>query len=118
MIQVLNESGSRWLAVCDVNFDDVDARVACRNIGYKDGKAQCCSSLGGKLTFYNPIEVANVACTGNEVDFTKCSYDMGPDVNCDSGSYATIICTDESPPVEGKCILISLQPNAQTCIFK
>jgi hypothetical protein len=104
MIQVLNETSNHWVSVCDVDFDDMDARVACRNIGYKDGKAQCCSSLGPKLTYYNPIEVANVQCTGHagEVDFSSCPHDMSPDVKCESKSYATVICTDVSPPVESK----------------
>ncbi|XP_053406028.1 deleted in malignant brain tumors 1 protein-like isoform X2 [Mercenaria mercenaria] len=107
MIQVLNETSNRWVAVCDVDFDDVDARVACRNVGYKDGKAQCCSSLGPKLTYYNPIEVANVQCTGQETDFTNCTKDMSPGVKCDSGSYASVICTDVSPPVEDLQVAIS-----------
>lgn len=105
MVQVLNETANRWVSVCDTDFDDLDARVVCRNIGYKDGKAQCCSSLGEKLTFYNPIEVAEVKCTKNETDFTKCPQKMGSDVICPSGKYASVICTDTSPPEEGKDFL-------------
>ena len=54
MVQVMSENNT-WVSVCDTGFDDVDAKIICRNIGYKDGKAQCCSSLGQKLVNYNPI---------------------------------------------------------------
>ena len=54
MVQVMSENNT-WMSVCDTGFDDVDAKIICRNIGYKDGKAQCCSSLGQKLVNYNPI---------------------------------------------------------------
>ncbi|KAL4227453.1 CD5 molecule-like [Mactra antiquata] len=101
MVQVLNETANRWVSVCDTDFDDVDAKVVCKNIGYKYGKPQCCSSLGTKLTFYNPIEVTNVKCNGTEPDFSKCIYDMGQNVTCPSGEYASVICTDDSPPSEG-----------------
>ena len=101
MVQVLNETANRWVSVCDTEFDDKDASIVCKNIGYKDGKAQCCSSLGDKLTFYNPIEVADVQCKGNESGFTKCPQKMGADVSCSSGKYASVMCTDSSPPEEG-----------------
>lgn len=102
IVQVLNESTNRWVSVCDTDFDDTDARVLCRSIGYKDGKALCCSIFGSKLTLINPIEIANVQCTDNDTDFTQCTQEMRPNVTCPSGTYASVICTVTSPPVEGK----------------
>lgn len=107
MVQVLNESTNRWVSVCDTDFDDIDARVLCRNIGYKDGKAHCCSIFGSKLTLINPIEIANVQCTNNDTDFTRCTQEIHPNVTCPSGTYASVICTLTTPPVEGIKALIS-----------
>ena len=57
MVNVLSDflGAKDWVSVCDTGFDDVDAKVVCRNLGYKDGKAQCCSGLGVRLTKYTPI---------------------------------------------------------------
>ena len=31
---------NKWAAVCDEDFSQVTARVACRQLGYKDGRFQ------------------------------------------------------------------------------
>ena len=40
-------------------------------------------------------------CNGTETDFSQCPKELG-NVTCQSGMYATAVCTDNSPPVEGK----------------
>ena len=35
---VLIIHGKAWHAVCDKDFENNDARVVCRTLGYKDGK--------------------------------------------------------------------------------
>ena len=64
MVQVMTDT-NKWVSVCDTGFDDVDAGFICRNIGYKDGKSQCCSSLGPKLVKYNPIGKLNLIFINN-----------------------------------------------------
>ena len=56
MVQ-LSLSATGWTSVCDVGFEDIDAKVVCKSLGYKDGKAQCCSALGSKLIKYSPIGI-------------------------------------------------------------
>ena len=97
---MLNETNNRWGGVCDTDFDDNDAKVICRSLGYKSGKAECCSALGPKEA-YHKIAVSKVRCHGNETVFSNCSYEMGPNVKCDSGQYASAICSDQSEMVEG-----------------
>lgn len=104
MLQILNVTTNRWVSVCDMGFDDVAAGVVCRDLGYKDGKAQCCSSLGTKLTFYNPIEKADVKCNGNETDFMSCS--MQTNATCLSGNYVSILCTETVPPLESEFLQV------------
>ena len=40
-------------------------------------------------------------CYGTETDFSQCPKELG-NVTCQSGMYATAVCTDNSPPIEGK----------------
>ena len=54
MVQILSDSNS-WTSVCDAGFDDIDAKLVCKSLGYKGGKAQCCSALGSKLIKYSPV---------------------------------------------------------------
>ena len=64
MVQ-LSLSSIGWTSVCDVGFDDVDAKIVCKSLGYKDGKAQCCSALGSKLIRYSPIGMLCIAVLYN-----------------------------------------------------
>ncbi|XP_061172170.1 deleted in malignant brain tumors 1 protein-like [Saccostrea echinata] len=91
-LQVHNETG--WYAVCDTNFDDVDARVACRSLGYEDGRAQLGSALGTWITSSNNvIGVTDVNCKGNETMFRYCNMGHG---KCQSGHYVTLACTQKA----------------------
>lgn len=70
-LQVYNNLG--WYFVCDINFDDVDVRVACKILGYKDGRVQFGLVLGIfilKIIF--SIGIIDVDCIGNEVMFRYC----------------------------------------------
>ena len=95
-LQIHNTSG--WYSVCDENFDDVDARVACRSLGYKDGKAQCCSALGTWLT-NRPIGITNISCTGKEKQLKHCPMTSG---QCVSQNYVTVACTEREADMMGK----------------
>lgn len=35
-----------WSLVCDENFDDNSARKICKELGFADGRALCCSAFG------------------------------------------------------------------------
>ena len=37
--------GDGWSQICDSGWDDNDARVVCRELGFKDGKALCCNQV-------------------------------------------------------------------------
>lgn len=88
-LQVHNESG--WFSVCDTNFDDADAKVACRTLGFKDGRAQLGSALGTWITSQKSvIGITDVNCTGNETMFRYCQMGHG---HCQSGHYVTLACT-------------------------
>ncbi|KAK3097126.1 hypothetical protein FSP39_006614 [Pinctada imbricata] len=89
-LQVHNDSG--WYGVCDENFDDIDAKVTCRSLGYVDGKAQCCSALGTWVT-NRPIGITNVTCTGEERQLKHCNLQNG---ECGTNHYVTVVCTEQT----------------------
>lgn len=47
---VLVYNNNKWHAVCDSDFDSRDARVACRTLGFSDGKVIHGSAFGN-LTY-------------------------------------------------------------------
>ncbi len=60
----------RWETVCDDGFDDVDAAVACRQMGYDGGHVD-----HGSDTDFGDPEIRNVQCSGGEARLTQCSYE-------------------------------------------
>jgi len=78
-------------SVCDDSWDDVDARVACRMLGYSDGRATTDSRFGN-----NPggnYGMDNVECGGYEERLTDCYFDASD--NCNEEEAAGVICREE-----------------------
>ena len=82
----------QWGTVCDDFWDDVDAGVACRQLGYDDGEAD---DFWG-LTFVpgvDPIWMDNVACAGGEATLASCPFNGFGSHNCvhseDAGAYCS-----------------------------
>ncbi|GFR64780.1 scavenger receptor cysteine-rich type 1 protein M130 [Elysia marginata] len=63
-----------WFEVCDEAWEDSDAQVVCRELGFVDGKALTGNSLGlvsyGSLTALG--SVTRVGCLGSEANFSSC----------------------------------------------
>lgn len=79
-----------WFTVCDKDFDSRDARVACRTLGYSDGKVTPSSAFG---TLGSSIGISSVRCDGDESEFKNCNMDFSS--NCPSGQYASVYCSKD-----------------------
>ncbi|XP_069138032.1 scavenger receptor cysteine-rich type 1 protein M130-like [Argopecten irradians] len=86
-------NGQRWVAVCDTNFDDSDAKVVCKALGFLTGRSLCCSTFGPQPMGVE-IEVTNMNCDGTENRPQDCAYDSS--YMCPTKRYASVLCSSTS----------------------
>ncbi|XP_067833437.1 deleted in malignant brain tumors 1 protein-like isoform X2 [Heptranchias perlo] len=82
-----------WGAVCDDDWDMLDANVACRQLGC--GPAQ---SAPAKAHFGNAsgsFWLDDVQCKGTESTLVQCRAKSLGEHNCNPGEEASVICSDE-----------------------
>lgn len=76
-----------WSLICDRDFDDMSARVVCRELGFVEGKAICCSAYG--KTFDSILTGKSLKCSGSESSVSECLKDS----QCDQyDTYASVMC--------------------------
>ncbi|XP_059173734.1 uncharacterized protein LOC131954198 isoform X1 [Physella acuta] len=82
-------------SVCNDKWNDSSARVACRELGFLDGKAY--THFRPSFTLNDnagPFWISNVECSGNESRLADCKHTAVGDVtSCSSGHFAGLLCT-------------------------
>jgi deleted-in-malignant-brain-tumors protein 1 len=100
-----------WGTVCDSYWNNNDARVVCRQLGFVDGVAQPRGKYGEGE---GPSWLYYVRCDGNEKSIWECS-NSGWNVthtSCRTHEYdAGVYCTGQ-----GKLLMILFQP-MEACLF-
>ena len=78
-----------WDTVCDADFDDADAGVVCRQLGFSGGVARTDAyfGLGG-----GDILLTGLECTGDEDSVLACPRSSGLTSWCDHSEDASVIC--------------------------
>ncbi|CAG2185035.1 Scavenger receptor cysteine-rich type 1 protein M130 [Mytilus edulis] len=77
-----------WGTVCGDDFDDKDATVACRQLGFNSG-----TSLGGKVDYgTGRIWLDDLQCSGNELTLADCSHSDWGVTNCQHSEDVGIKC--------------------------
>uniref|UniRef100_A0A673AQN5 Neurotrypsin n=1 Tax=Sphaeramia orbicularis TaxID=375764 RepID=A0A673AQN5_9TELE len=93
--------GGRWGSVCDDQWDDRDAEVVCRQLGFSGvAKAWSWAHFGQGS---GPILLDAVKCTGNEFFLDQCSHGDWEQHNCDHMEDAGVSC---SPYTDGVVRLV------------
>ena len=83
----------QWGTVCDDNWDINDARVACRQLGYRNAlKALEGSEVPSGS---GQIWLDEVGCTGSELNLTSCSSNAVGSHDCSHSEDAGVQCTSE-----------------------
>jgi len=87
---------NRWSTICDNGWDDNDAIVVCKQLGYSGGSARSGAYFGEGT---GSILLNNVNCSGNESSIFEC--DNRYKVNdCGHHQDAGVVCIGRR--VEGK----------------
>ena len=93
-VEVFLTGPNLWGTICDDYFDDKDATVLCKQLGFATGKAK-------KLAFHGrgkgPIWMDNLNCIGNESKITDCIHNGFNIENCNHAEDAGIECNGMYP---------------------
>ncbi|XP_051504864.1 neurotrypsin-like isoform X2 [Myxocyprinus asiaticus] len=99
-----------WGSVCDDGWDDINAGIVCRQLGFIGAsKARSMAYFGEGQ---GPIHLDNVKCVGTEASLGECSaLDLGAH-DCRHSEDAGVICDYITEPIKDKqeC---GLRPNTQ-----
>ena len=81
-----------WGTVCDDGWDDTDAGVVCRQLGFGSlGTANKSASFGQGS---GSIWLDSVTCTGNELTLASCGHlGVGITRRCNHSNDASVMCT-------------------------
>ena len=83
--------GGRYGTVCDDRWDELDARVVCRYLGYSGEAVPLKQAFfGGSPS--RPIHLDNVRCNGSESSLLSCASNPVGVNNCDHSEDAGVKC--------------------------
>ena len=79
-----------WGTICDDGWDDIDAYVVCRELGFLDGIKAERDQLGSDSL---PVWLSQVGCSGNESKLSHCMHSgVGNIGNCSHTQNARVKC--------------------------
>ncbi|XP_041473168.1 deleted in malignant brain tumors 1 protein-like isoform X2 [Lytechinus variegatus] len=85
---------NQWGTICDDSWDTTDARIVCRQLGFKEVFAATTNARFGQGT--GPIHMDDTRCYGSETSILDC-VNRGIGVhNCRHSEDAGVICVPES----------------------
>lgn len=103
-----------WSQVCDEGWDETDATVLCRELGYMYGFAITNAELsnGDVATFTDAFWKFN--CTGNETTLANCTKGDHWQGHCTNGHLAAAVCHNKHKDKVNKSKCIQLKPMFQS----
>ncbi len=91
LLQIFDEPSKRWKGVCDDSWDDQDAGVACRQLGYSSG-----GTADREIIWlgYPPLLylLDEVGCDGTENTLLECDHAGRGVHDCTAWEYAGVTC--------------------------
>ena len=89
----INYNGE-WGTVCDDGWDDTDAGVVCRQLGFGSSGTSYSSAYFGEGS--GSIWLDNIECIGNEIGLASCGH-LGINItrNCSHNEDAGVTCNGD-----------------------
>ena len=84
---------NQWCTVCDDLWDDNDATVICKQLGYNRGSARVSAYFGEGSGL---ILLDNVKCSGRESTIFVCRHRKFGEHDCEHNEDAGVVCYGES----------------------
>lgn len=82
-------TNNSWHRLCDTGFDDNGARAVCRELGFVDGRAICCSAYGPMYSYEDIAVNVTISCDNDDQPLSTCIKQMP----CDTDLYASVVCS-------------------------
>ncbi|XP_019860164.1 PREDICTED: deleted in malignant brain tumors 1 protein-like [Amphimedon queenslandica] len=97
-----------WGTICSSSFDFNDAIVVCSHLGYLSYGVMIISSTNRYVSFYYPVFIYDLNCTGSENNLWDCPYNDTVRY-CSTYSDAAIICQRDNSTVNKSCVTGEIQ---------
>lgn len=82
----------KWGTVCDYGWDQRDAQVVCRQLGYQAGAQAAVNRAQFGEGKDQPIWMGNVRCSGKEKSIRDCAFDSKAHESCSHRQDVGVIC--------------------------
>eukprot|EP00118_Oscarella_pearsei_P015073 m.133144 g.133144 ORF g.133144 m.133144 type:complete len:469 (+) comp38108_c0_seq1:881-2287(+) len=109
-----------WGAVCDADWDIMDAHVACRQLGFSRAAKAAKGAAFGERSEH--VSLSNVSCTGNEESLIDCEFNNAWEMsNCSQDNTVGVVCISGirlvggSKPLEGRVELLHKEKWITAC---
>lgn len=104
LVQVYHSKTWGW--ICDQQWDQNDADVVCRELGYTNALSTY-SQLSSK---HGNVWMNNVHCVGNETSLFLCRHDGWKRHHCHSSQLAGVVCKTPKGKYKTSCNLACISP--------
>ena len=96
IVEIFIQPNHTWGIVCDDYWDDVDARVVCRQLGFGN-TGDAILKYPSRVSHNTPIWLDDVNCNGHESRLIDCAHNGIENHNCEHYEDAGVTCTGSFP---------------------
>ena len=95
-VEVYITPNNTWGTVCDDDWDDSDALVVCKQLGFGDN-ATAVKAFSPSASTSVPVWLDNVDCNGQEDRLIDCRHNGVGGHNCNHNKDAAVVCGGNFP---------------------
>ena len=93
-----------WGTICDNGWDDIDATVVCRELGYSHGNTTRQTQF---ISGTSHIWLTQVGCSGSEIKLSHCTHNgAGLVGNCSTAQVAGVQCNSHGNYLMDKYVYV------------